>query len=487
MNADWWNAKVPSFVVVGRVNAGKTATLATLLEVDDDEVLRISQTPGETTEVQALPVVYDDEEWMRFFDSPGFQQPVEAMREIERMAGGGTPGPDEIRRFVAECHERFPDEARLLEPVAKGAGILYVVDPCKPLRDSFLAEIEILRWSGRPRLALLNPQGPPNEHAEMWRERLGTAFNLVRGFDAHSAKYEERRKLLLALLQIEERHAARIEHVIAAMEREWDQRREDAAEALVDFLENALALRTRDGLDERDRGVPARRARKEEALAADYYRKLAKLESDCLGRWLRIYRHHLIEADVEPSAHRGLDLATGETWRKWGLNRWQLAAAGALAGGAAGAAFDIGVGVHSLGAGTVIGALGGGTAAFLKGGKLPELKVSLGGGLKWKAGDGETLVVGPPKNPNFPWVLLDSMLVRYRSILARAHGRRDAATLAGSGTGFARGFDSTRRSLLQKWFNSCLKEAPDRGREPEVFAALLASLREVEAGSPDPA
>lgn len=480
MSEEWWNADVPAFVVVGRVNAGKTATLATLLEVDDDAILRVSPTPGETTAVHPLPVIYDDEEWIRFFDSPGFQQPVEAMRAIERMAGGGTPGPDEVRRFVEECGDDFPDEVRLLGPVVEGAGILYVVDPCKPLRDSFIAEIEILRWSGRPRLALLNPQGPPNGHEEAWRERLGTSFNLVRTFDAHRAKYDERRKLLLSLLQIEERHAGRIEHVIEAMEREWDQRREDAAEALVDFIEKTLTLRTREGLDERDKGVPARRERKEEALIVDYYGKLAKLEAACLERWLGIYRHHLIEADVDPAAHRGLDLATEETWRRWGLNRWQLVAAGATAGGAAGGVIDFGVGGHSFMLGTVIGAIGGGTAAFLKGGKLPELKIKLGGGLKWNAGDGETLVVGPPKNPNFPWVLLDSMLVRYRSILARAHGRRDPASLDEGGDGFARGFSSERRSRLQKWFTSCLKGAPDRGREPEVFAELVDCLEEVE-------
>lgn len=478
---EWWNDEVPSFVVVGRVNAGKSSTLATLLEVDDDAILRVSATPGETTSVQALPVIYDDEEWIRFFDSPGFQQPVEAVRVIEEMAGDGVPGPEEIRRFVAECGEQFPDEVRLLEPVAKGAGILYVVDPSKPLRDSFLAEIEILRWSGSPRLALLNPQGADTSHEKEWRERLGTAFNLVRTFDAHRAKYDERRRLLESLLQIEERHAERIEHVLEAMEVEWGQRQEDAVEALMDFLEAALTLRSTDGLDERDLGVPARRERKEAALMEEYFGRLAKLEASCVERWLKTYRHHLIEADVDPAEHRGLDLATAETWKKWGLNRLQLTAAGMAAGGLAGAAFDLGVGVHSLGAGTVIGALGGGAAAFLKGGQLPELKVKLGGGLKFKGGEGRTLVVGPPASPNFPWVLLDSMLMRYRGIISRAHGRRDVGPLKGGDEGsLVRQFPSDRRNLLQKWFNSCLKEKPDRGKETEVYAALLVALEEVE-------
>ncbi|BCX47368.1 GTP-binding protein [Haloferula helveola] len=477
---DWWNDKVPSFVVVGRVNAGKSATLATLLEVDDDEILRVSSTPGETTSVQALPVVYDDEEWIRFYDSPGFQQPVEAMREIERMAGDGTPGPDEVRRFVEECGDRYPDEVRLLEPIVRGAGILYVVDPSKPLRDSFIAEIEILRWSGRPRLALLNPQTEDTAHEQVWRERLGTSFNLVRTFDAHQAKYDERRKLLLALLQIEERQSDRIEHVLEAMEREWGQRREDAAEALVDFLEKALTLRTSDGLDERDLGVPTRRERKQEALVEEYFTKLAKLESDCLGRWLKIYRHHLLQADTDPALHRGLDLSADEAWRKYGLNRSQLTAAGAGIGAATGGLIDVGVGGHSFGIGLAIGALVGGSAAFLQGGKLPELKVSGLGGIRLRKGGGRSIVVGPPKEINFPWVLLDSMLVRYRGLLSCAHGRRDADMGPSADDGsIVREFESDRRSLLQKWFTSCLKGSPDRGREPEVFAALLEALEEV--------
>ena len=103
----WLSEDIPAFAVVGRVNAGKTATLATLLEIDDDELLRISSTPGETTEVLPLPVRYDGEELLRFLDTPGFQQPVEAMREIQRMAGTGVPGPAEIARFTKECRQRF--------------------------------------------------------------------------------------------------------------------------------------------------------------------------------------------------------------------------------------------------------------------------------------------------------------------------------------------------------------------------------------------
>lgn len=475
----WLSAEIPAFAVVGRVNAGKTATLATLLEIDDDELLRVSATPGETTEVQPLPVRYDGEELLRFLDTPGFQQPIEAMKEIQRLAAGGVPGPAEVARFVKERREAFPDEVRLLEPLVEGAGVIYVVDPCKPLRDTFLAEIEILRWTGRPRLALLNPQAEPVPELEKeWRERLGTAFNLVRTFDAHEARYDERRRLLEALLQIEEHHAGHIRKVIAAMENEMADRREEAAEAILDFLEKSLTLRVSDPIDIRDRGIPARMDRKRADLEARYFRKLADLEQDCLKRLLKTYRHHLLKPDIDPVRHAGLNLAMAETWRKWGLNRWQLTAAGAVAGGAAGAVFDLGVGVHSLGAGTVIGALGGGTAAFFKGGALPELRI-IGGGFGKVRGDGQAMVAGPPESPNFPWVLLDSMLLRHAGILARAHGRRDAAPLeVGEQDSLVRTMPAARRSLFQKWFTSCLKGSPDRGREPEVFAELVTALGE---------
>jgi hypothetical protein len=478
----WLSADIPAFAVVGRVNAGKTATLATLLEIDDDELLRISATPGETTEVLPLPVRYDDEELLRFLDTPGFQQPIEAMKEIQRLAGGGVPGPAEIARFVKECRERFPDEVRLLEPLSEGAGVIYVVDPGKPLRDSFLAEIEILRWTGRPRLALLNPQSQPNpEQERQWRERLGTAFNLVRTFHAHDARYDERRRLLEALLQIEEHHAGHIRKVIAAMENEMADRLEESAEAILDFLEKALTLRVTEPIETRDRGIPARMEKKRADLEVRYFKKLADLEHDCLKRVLKAYRHHLIKTDIDPARHSGLNLAMAETWRKWGLNRWQLTAAGAVAGGAAGAVFDLGVGVHSLGAGTVIGAIGGGTAAFFKGGALPELRVK-GVSLGKLQSDGQALEAGPPQSPNFAWVLLDSMLIRHAGILARAHGRRDGTPLeVGEQESRVRAFPAARRSLFQKWFTSCLKGSPDRGKEPEVFAELVAALGEGEA------
>jgi Domain of unknown function (DUF3482)/50S ribosome-binding GTPase len=470
---------VPVFAVVGRVNMGKSAVIATLLEIDDNELVRVSPTPGETTRCQPHRVVFGDRECVRFIDTPGFSRPVEALRAIQSIHGPGTPGLESLRKFVTEAGDEFGDEKRLLEPLLAGAGILYVVDPAKPLRDDFLAEMEILRWTGRPRLALLNRRNnAAGSDEESWKTRLGGSFNLVRTFDAHHARYEERLRLLKALLEIEETHRERLQETIQFVEDEWTGRREEAAEAVIGFLESALGLRVSATLEERDLAIPSRREKKTEFLSKQYFTELAELERSCFKNLLKIYRHHLLKADSLPEAFRGIDLESEETWTKWGLGRGQLAAISALVGGSAGLAVDAATGGFSHGAGTVFGALSGGAIAWWKGGNLPDLRISLTGGVTLGTGEGKSLVMGPPKNPNFPWVLLDGVLSRYRQMLARAHGRRDEEVLAGSDVGLTRGFPSERRSLLLKWFNSCLKGAPNRALEPEVYTALLESLKE---------
>lgn len=479
--SDWVQANLPAFAVVGRVNMGKSAVLATLLEIDDNALIRVSPTPGETTRCQTHRVVFGGKECVRFIDTPGFSQPIEAMREIQRLHGHGTPGLDAIRAFIATAGTTFPDEVRLLEPLLDGAGVLYVVDPAKPLRDDFLAEMEILRWTGRPRLAVLNRRDQtagPDEEA--WKSRLGAAFNLTRTFDAHHARYEERLRLLRSLLEIEERHRGALAETITLVEDEWQTRREEAAEAIIGFLEDALGLRVTATLGEKDLALHTRRGRNTATLTKRYFADLADLERTCSTALLKIYRHHLLTADADPAVYQGIDLESAETWTKWGLGRTQLTLAAAIAGGAAGLAVDAATGGLSHGAGTVVGALGGGAAAWFQGGNLPDLRVDLRGGLKLGAGQSKSLALGPPRNPNFPWVMLDGILVRYQKMLARAHGRRDPQLLAGGGAGFTRNFPAPRRALLAKWFAGCLKRAPARALEPEVFAAIIDALAETE-------
>ena len=85
----------------------------------------------------------------------------------------------------------------------QGAGVIYVVDGARPLIDMHLAEMELLRLTGAPRLAVINRTGS-DAHVEAWRRRLGQHFNAVREFDAMRAGFAERIELLETLAGIEQ-------------------------------------------------------------------------------------------------------------------------------------------------------------------------------------------------------------------------------------------------------------------------------------------
>lgn len=475
-----WVTDAPTFAVVGKINMGKSSVLSTLMEVDDDRLIRISSTPGETTHCQVMPVVFDDREMLRFIDTPGFSRPLEAMRAIQDLHGEGTPDMATIRKFVElqlETQE-FEDEARLLEPVVQGAGILYVIDPSKPLRDAFVAEMEILRWSGVPRMALLNEKAENSERVEEWRGRLGSYFNLVRTFNAHQARFEERKRLLRSLLEIDETNRAQIEETIQLVDDEWDQRREESAELVMEFLSSALQHREKEKIGAREEELEHRKERVKEDLQKRYYASIARSEQATYEKLLKLYRHRLLKAEVGSGEFEGVDLSSEETWQKWGLSRSQLAVAGGLAGGAAGAAVDLGTAGLTHGLGTVFGVLTGASGAFFKGDRLPELKID-SDGVTFDGERSKALVVGPPESENFAWVLLDRVLHHYREIVTRSHGRRDEEVIDGDSSGWVREFSRERRTKIQKWLIGQLKGA-DRSFDSEVFREIVGILEEVE-------
>ncbi len=473
--------ELPVFAVVGRMNMGKSSVLATLLEIDDNEIIRISPTPGETTRCQQHSLAFGRRECVRFIDTPGFSRPIEAMRAIQRLHGEGPPGPETLRRFTADKSGDFADEKMLLAPLLAGAGVLYIVDPDKPLRDDFLAEMEILRWTGRPRLALLNRRDDSaGLHEAAWRDRLGTAFNLTRNFNAHRARYRERLGLLESLLQIEESHAKALSATIALVNEEWLRRREDCADAILEWLAECLALRVTENLTEKELAIPGRKERLGGVLEQRYHRKLSQLERRMFEKLLEIHRHNLLAA--EASDHAGdLDLSKEETWRKWGLSRNQLTVTAAVAGAMTGGVVDVTTGGMTLGAATAIGAAVGGIGAWFGGSRLPSLKLDISKAIKLEATSERALTVGPPLNPNFPWVLLDNALDRYQRMLLRSHARRDRETLGPGGASFTSGFPAARRNTFAKWFATRAKDRRDQAQDTRVIAELIETLREIEA------
>ena len=153
-----------------------------------------------------------------------------------------------FRNFLAR-HRGQPDfeaECRLLGPIIEeDAGIIYVVDGSEPLLEIHIAEMEILRLTGQPRLAIIN-RTKAEDHLAEWRRRLGLHFNAVREFNAHYASFSDRVELLETLAGIEQRWKPQLMAAVAIFREEWEKRLDDCAEIIFDLAQRrAHPLRDR--------------------------------------------------------------------------------------------------------------------------------------------------------------------------------------------------------------------------------------------------
>jgi len=180
----------PTFAVVGHPNKGKSSLVATLTQQD---AVRISPLPGTTTRADRYDLRVGNQTLYSLIDTPGFQRARAALDWMKRHETDAASRPGVVARFVEEHArgERFHDEVELLRPIVEGAAILYVVDGAHPYGPEYDAEMQVLRWTGRPSMAVINPIGDA-AYADQWRDALGQFFRLVRVLDAVHAPFEQR-------------------------------------------------------------------------------------------------------------------------------------------------------------------------------------------------------------------------------------------------------------------------------------------------------
>ncbi len=114
----------PEFAILGHPNEGKSSVLSTLAE---DDSVRVSPTPGETTECRTFPVIIDGQELLRFTDTPGFQNPARVLSQFKKLKNNGEKIIAAFRQSAAGSPE-LRDDCELLKPVERGAGIIRTHD-----------------------------------------------------------------------------------------------------------------------------------------------------------------------------------------------------------------------------------------------------------------------------------------------------------------------------------------------------------------------
>jgi len=456
----------PQLAVVGHPNKGKSSLVATLAE---DDSVAIGADPGTTIRARAYPMRVDGRHLYTLIDTPGFQRARRVRAWLEERArregASAADRPRLVAEFLAESeHARlFPDECELLRPIVAGAGILYVVDGGVPYSAEYEAEMEILRWTGRPSMAVINPIESRGHVAE-WEAALGQFFRVVRVIDAVRADFATRRSLLLAFGELESGWREPIEMAVSALDEDRRARRRAAAREMAELIERALGLTV-----ERRVGADELPGTLSEELEQEYRRRLERLEGEHRRAVQRIYGHHAIEAHPAELEHLERDLFSEGTWLTFGLRRRDLVTVGAAGGAATGGAIDVAVGGASLLAGLALGAAIGGAIGWVGAGRLAELRIldrPLGGRLAR---------YGPSTNLNFPFVLLGRARFHWLLVAARTHAMRKSVDLARAPAD-SLPLASGARKALEKRFRTLRRPRSAASARAEALAELAGGI-----------
>jgi hypothetical protein len=493
-------AEAPRFAVVGRVNKGKSSIVATLAE---DDSVRIDPRPGTTTEVREYPVRVDGRTLFVLADTPGFEDAPRALAWLRSREVSAAERPARVEELV-RAHEGtgdFAEERRLLAPILAGASVLYVVDGTKPFRPNYEAEMEILRWTGRAGMALVNRIGD-GDHAAEWHRALGQYFQFVRDFDAHAATFEERLHLLEAFRALRPEWRGALDEAIAALVGQRRRRRAEAAAEVADLLADVLTHveevtgRAHQGSPSEERGSAASTglaAAERDRLERSFHDALRRREERARRRIEGLYGHTAPAFEEAALARPVLeqDLFAEETWRLLGLSPAQLVAASALAGATVGGAIDAAVGGASILAGTVLGgAIGGGAAAWSVGRRFARVRPAGPAGIPALLLDARRLVsgerrfrIGPHAGPNFPWVVLDRALLHHAAVVRRTHARRGRVALPeGARSGVVADLATADRRELEAIFRRLRRAAPDppRAVRDQLERAIARALEGID-------
>ena len=460
----------PVLAIVGHPNKGKSSIVSTLAQ---DASVRVSPRSGTTTSNRAYAIRLDSRELCRLVDTPGFQRPRAAMDWMQRHSGSTADHPEAVRRFLEEHRQdpRFSAECELLGPIVDGAGILYVIDGSVPYGPDYDAEMEILRWTGGPSMALINRIGAGN-HVADWRRPLSQYFRIVREFNAISEPFEQQVQLLTGFSELCEEWRKPLREAADSLVARRALQMRQAGERIAKLLENMLGYSETAPL--RDSGDQAGIAAGRQALES----RLGEMERVARADVEQIFNHGGLDRDE--SALEGIDedLFSEQTWKLFGLSRDQVLAMGAAGGAATGALVDIGTGGLTVFLGSSVGAAIGAAGAWLGSRQLVNVRVrgqSLGG---------HQAILGPVSSIHFPWIVLGRAVTHLRLVSRRNHAVRARLRIEHrSHGGLASELDPGLKKSLQSHFSRLSRGRTIRPAESTELGRLVVVAAESDTGT----
>jgi GTPase SAR1 family protein len=468
----------PIFVVVGHPNQGKSSIVSTLLA---DDSVEIGSDPGTTIKSKTFFLELDEEVIYSVIDTPGFEAPRHLFKWLKERTFKTEERPQAVRDFVemyrdAEPGGQYYEEVQLLSPIIQDGIILYVVDSNRDVDKEgppFEAEMEILQWTGRTRIALINAipkSADASDYTERWQTKLGQYFQAIKVFNAQQARFADRIELMETLSKLNDVGRPGIEKAIEKLKVVRKDNLEQSASAIATMISKSITKKTSQkllpGADEKTK------EKLKEKLQKKLEKALRKLETKCHTELRNIFGHRSASLETPDSPVIAQDLFNISTWLVFGLGKWNFLSASTAAGAAAGLVIDFMFGGVAGGGPTVLG----GAIGFF------------GGMLSWSTVhyfdfSVERGTCGPIKNIRFPFVLLGRALAVFLAVESRAHALRDDVELkVEAGKNIVDAWPKKTRSDFSKLLGKIQIAGADSDYASQLQNLILKQLRQLAEG-----
>jgi len=323
---------------------------------------------------------------------------------------------------------------------------------------------------GRPRMAIINSKTDGKDYALDWKFEFQKHFNAIRLFNSNTANFTERIKMLESLKAIDQEWEPMLTRVILAFKKEWQKRNSLVCANIIQTIEKNLSFFVSETI------TPSSDKEKiKERLITRYQAHIRETEKQMFKKIRTLFKHNIFEYHLPEYSILKHDLFSKQTWELLGLTKEQLATAGAIIGGTLGAVIDTAAAGITFGVFTAIGGvLGAGSALF--GAKKVTRKKTAGIRI-----GGDKLQLGPNKNLQFLYILIDRALIYYSHIINRPHGRRDLGEQSekteGKKRGYSTGFTASRRNGCATFFKAVTGHSFIKGKKIRLnFEELIESI-----------
>ena len=459
-------SNLPVFAFIGHPNVGKTSVLATLAECDTAEIER---TPGTTKDNITYPLAFDGTPYIHLVDTPGFEH---HQYLLEWFSHNYNQSHNPAQTFLDEHRDqlKFGKDCKILDIIAQGAVVLYVVDTSHPVRQADKNEMHIISLTGASRMAVINAHRENPSAYEQWRRELKPSFSIIREFNAQNSWYPERVALLTALREVDDRFAYQIDTCLLALQADWNNRLSVCAEIMVELLRDVLRYQLSESIDHLSDNQIAEKQQKLE----EQYKQAVRAQLHVAEEKLRtLFKHTKWQKTLEEHPVRSSDLFAEETVKALGMTPQQLTFASALVGATIGGSIDAAVGGTSFLAGTLVGGTAGALTGYFSTPTLVDVKVPGLLSLILPT-SGRTIQVQAIDNPNFVAIMLDWMLLYCHEAMHWSHARGRNAGSPNSTVGFVRHL-SRRDLAVQAAFIAWVK----KGKVSKSFLDPMKEMKDV--------